>query len=261
MTASRLRVWSILLRATLVLGFLVGACSSRPSTSMNLQPAMRARSPVSPWRSSSGPSWPSAASPSPTPTGVTFHATISAIDGATRVRMASSSWHPGCPVAIEDLRLLSLDYFGFDGMVHTGEMVVHRDVARDVVTVFRALFDARFPIRRMQLVDAYGGSDDRSMAADNTSAFNCRLMTGGASWSQHAYGRAIDINPIQNPYVTRAGTVEPPAGASYVDRSLRAKGMVHAGDVVADAFASVGWGWGGAWSDPIDYQHFSATGR
>jgi hypothetical protein len=173
----------------------------------------------------------------------------------------ASSWHPGCPVAIEDLRLLSLEYFGFDGRVHTGEMVVHREVARDVVTVFGKLFHAKFPIRRMRLVDDYGGDDDRSMAADNTSGFNCRPVTGGASWSEHAYGRAIDVNPIQNPYVTVAGTIEPPAGASFVDRSLRAKGMINAGDVVVGAFASVGWGWGGTWSNPTDYQHFSSTGH
>jgi hypothetical protein len=173
----------------------------------------------------------------------------------------ASSWHPGCPVPIQDLRLLTLDYVGFDGRVHSGEMVVHRDVATDVVEVFGSLFDARFPIRRMRLVDDYGGDDDRSMAADNTSAFNCRPVTGGTSWSEHAYGRAIDVNPIQNPYVTDAGTVEPPAGGAYVDRSARAQGVIHVGDAVVDAFDSVGWGWGGAWSDPTDYQHFSATGR
>jgi hypothetical protein len=140
-------------------------------------------------------------------------------------------------------------------------MVVHREMATDVVAVFRKLFDARFPLRRMRLVDDYGGDDQRSMAADNTSGFNCRLVTGGGSWSEHAYGRAIDVNPIQNPYVTGAGTVEPPGGASFVDRARRATGMIHAGDVVVDAFASVGWGWGGTWSNPTDYQHFSSTGR
>jgi hypothetical protein len=173
----------------------------------------------------------------------------------------ASSWHPGCPVPIEDLRLLTLDYIGFDGRVHTGEMIVHRDVANDVVDVFGKLFRATFPIRRMRLIDDYGGDDDRSMAADNTSAFNCRPVTGGTSWSEHAYGRAIDVNPIQNPYVSDAGIVEPPAGASYVDRSVRGQGVIHAGDPVVDAFASVGWGWGGSWSNPTDYQHFSATGR
>ena len=173
----------------------------------------------------------------------------------------ASSWHPGCPVPIEDLRLLTLDFWGFDGKVYSGEMVVNHDVAKDVISVFRDLFGARFPIRRMRLADEYGGDDDRSMAANNTSAFNCRPVTGGSAWSEHSYGRAIDINPIQNPYVTGGGTVLPPAGAAYVDRSLQAKGMIHPGDAVVRAFTSVGWGWGGTWSDPVDYQHFSSTGR
>jgi len=99
------------------------------------------------------------------------------------------------------------------------------------------------------------------MAANNTSAFNCRAVTGGSAWSQHSYGWAIDINPVQNPYVTSSGTVLPPAGAQYVDRSQKAKGMIRAGDVVVKAFAAIGWGWGGYWSSTKDYQHFSATGR
>ena len=154
-----------------------------------------------------------------------------------------------------------LSYWGFDGAVHTGKLVVNEAVAGDVVKVFGLLFAQRFPIRRMELVDAYGGDDDRSMAADNTSAFNCRAVTGGTSWSQHAYGWAIDLNPLENPYVTSRGIVSPPAGAPSADRSLRAKGMIHPGDGVVRAFASVGWGWGGSWSGTRDYQHFSATGR
>ena len=127
-----------------------------------------------------------------------------------------------------------------------------------MVGVFRALYEQRFPIRRMRLVDAYDGSDARSMAADNTSAFNCRKVTGGTTWSEHSYGRAVDLNPVQNPYVA-GSTVAPPAGASYVDRSPLRKGMVTPG--VRSAFASIGWGWGGSWATKKDYQHFSATGR
>jgi hypothetical protein len=173
----------------------------------------------------------------------------------------SSSWHPGCPVATRDLRLLRLDYWGFDGDVHQGELVVHHDVASSVVRVFGKLFAERFPIERMELVDAFDGDDDRSMAANNTSAFNCRSVTGHPGvWSEHSYGRAIDIDPLQNPYVA-GGTVEPPAGASYVDRSRHAPGMIHAGDPTVRAFAAIGWGWGGSWSSIKDYQHFSSTGR
>jgi hypothetical protein len=172
----------------------------------------------------------------------------------------TASWHPGCPVRLEDFRLLSLDHWGFDGAVHKGEMVVHRDQADAVIRVFGRLFEAAFPIEQMVLVDEYGGDDDRSMAANNTSAFNCRPVTGGTSWSEHSYGRAIDINPIQNPYVTSA-SVLPPAGVPYADRTKDVPGMIHTSDVVVGAFASIGWGWGGDWSSIKDYQHFSATGR
>ncbi|MGH2725387.1 MAG: M15 family metallopeptidase, partial [Actinomycetota bacterium] len=122
----------------------------------------------------------------------------------------TASWRAGCPVALEDLRLLRLTYVGFDEKIHAGELVVHEDQARAVLEVFRELFDARFLIERMELVDVYGGDDDRSMAANNTSAFNCRQSTGSpGTWSQHAYGLAVDLNPRQNPYVTPDGHIDP----------------------------------------------------
>jgi hypothetical protein len=183
----------------------------------------------------------------------------STIEPAPADRM-TESWRPGCPVALEDLRLLTLTHWGFDGEVHRGELVVHADEARTVAGAFRALFQVRFPIKRMQLVDVYGGDDDRSMAANNTSAFNCRTVEGSSSWSEHAYGRAIDINPIQNPAV-QDGRVSPPAGSGYLDRSRRAKGLIRADDAVVRVFAGIGWGWGGSWTSSKDYQHFSASGR
>jgi poly-gamma-glutamate synthesis protein (capsule biosynthesis protein) len=176
------------------------------------------------------------------------------------VRALGRSWHRGCPVAPRELRLVTLTYWGFDARAHTGQLVVHRDVATSVTRVFRTLYALRFPIRRMQPVDHFGADDDRSMAADNTSAFNCRFVEGTARWSEHAYGRAIDVNPVENPFVS--GThVSPARGRRFADRSLRAPGMIHAGDEVVRTFASVGWGWGGNWRSPKDYQHFSATGR
>jgi hypothetical protein len=183
------------------------------------------------------------------------------IDESTLDLMTGLSWRPECPVPIEDLRLVTLTHWGYDGRVHQGMLVVHEDEARPVVKVFRRLFRARFPIRRMQLVDEYGADDDRSMAANNTSAFNCRPVTGGSGWSQHSYGWAIDINPIQNPYVASDGTVLPPEGAAYVDRTRTARGMIHDGDVVVRAFAAIGWEWGGRFQSIKDYQHFSATGQ
>jgi hypothetical protein len=171
------------------------------------------------------------------------------------------SWRPGCPVPIGDLRLLTVSYWGFDRAVRQGELVVNRDASAAILRVMRALFDARFPIFRMELVDVYHGDDDRSTAADNTSAFNCRIVAGHPGvWSQHAYGRAIDINPLENPEVLSNGSVVPPAGARYVDRSIRAKGLIVQGGVVVRAFAAAGWGWGGNWTSFQDYQHFSATG-
>ena len=187
-----------------------------------------------------------------------FEAQVSVIRKPLRKKMVS--WHPGCPVHITNLRLVTVTHWSFDGKVRTGKLVVHRDVAGDVVTVLHKLFDARFPIRRMKLVDAYGGSDFRSIEADNTSAFNCRYVDGTTRWSEHAYGRAIDVNPIENPYVS-GGTTSHPASRPYLDRSKPKKGMIRDGDVVVRAFASVGWGWGGHWSGVKDYQHFSASGR
>ncbi|MCP3996238.1 MAG: M15 family metallopeptidase [bacterium] len=187
-----------------------------------------------------------------------FFAEIKPIDAEVEARM-DSSWRPGCPVPLFDLRYVLVDYWGLDGREHRGELVVHTDWADEIVAVFGDLFDARFPFEEIVLVDEYGGDDRRSMAANNTSAFNCRFVSGTSRWSEHAYGRAIDINPVQNPYV-RGSTVQPPAGSAFLDRTLVAPGMVHSGDVVVAAFEEIGWGWGGDWINSKDYQHFSATG-
>jgi hypothetical protein len=167
------------------------------------------------------------------------------------------SYRAGCPVGPSQLRLLRLGYWGFDGRAHVGSLVVRDRVARDVVAVFRRLYAARFPIRRLRKVDAYRGSDDASMAADNTSGFNCRFVGGTSRWSMHAYGEAIDVNPVENPYV-RGSTVSPPAGRAYVDRSRLRHGMATREGVLVRAFAAGGWKWGASFGD---YQHFSTTGR
>jgi D-alanyl-D-alanine carboxypeptidase len=186
-----------------------------------------------------------------------FRGSISHIDSALRERM--TSWRPGCPVPLRDLRLLGLTYWGFDHRRNKGRLIVHEDHARGVLGVMRTLYWGRYPIRRIRLVDAYGSDDRRSMAADNTSAFNCRFVAGTSRWSMHAYGLAIDINPVENPYV--AGShVSPPAGRRYVDRSSRAPGVIHRRGFVVRAFRRIGWEWGGNWTTPKDYQHFSSTG-
>ena len=189
-----------------------------------------------------------------------FRGTIERIDAAQATRMTGVSWRKGCPVGLRDLRLLTLSYWGFDGRWHTGRLIVHRDVARELVAVFRDLHDARFPIRRMVPVDVYGGSDFRSIEADNTSAFNCRYVDGTTRWSEHAYGRAIDVNPIENPYVS-GGSTSHIASRPYVARTPRRPGMAFEGGALVRAFDRVGWGWGGRWTSVKDYQHFSASGR
>jgi hypothetical protein len=177
-----------------------------------------------------------------------------------RHRLNGSSWHPGCPVGLDDLRYVRLSYYGFDGRRHTGRLVVNRDAVAAVRTAFADLYAHRFPIRRMHLVDDYGASDYRSIEADNTSAFNCRRATGATRWSQHAYGRAVDVNTIENPYVYTDGTTTHAASRPYLDRSDHRKGMAYAGGVLVRAFTKSGWGWGGTWPGPTDYQHFSANG-
>lgn len=191
-----------------------------------------------------------------------YEGTVRKIGSALRERMTGSGHDAAsCPVALAELRRLKMSYIGFDGRKHTGVMVVHADHADDVVGVFRRLYRARWPIRRMRLVSEYGGNDNRSMAANNTSGYNCRRVAGQDSWSRHAYGAAIDINPVQNPYLTAAGVL-PPAGRRFaeVDRSAGARtepGLIRPGDVVVRAFQDIGWTWGGTWSRP-DYQHFAA---
>jgi hypothetical protein len=195
--------------------------------------------------------WPQDASAPP------FVGTASAV---TRADLPYS-YRPGCPVGPAELRLLRVSYWGFDRRAHTGSIVVNATAARDVLAVFRRLYAKRFPIRRMDPIDAFRGSDSASTAADNTSGFNCRyaVAPGARRWSTHAYGLAIDVNPVENPYVL-GGVARPPAGAAYLDRSRYRRGMAVPDGVLVRAFAAVGWHWGGRWSSP-DYQHFSATGR
>ena len=189
-----------------------------------------------------------------------FEGSVSRIDRDTRRLMIGSSWHPGCPVPIRVLRLLRVTYAGFDGRAHGGRLVIHRRWADEVLSVFERLYRRAFPIRRVRLVDRFGADDRASMRHDNTSAFNCRYVRGTTTWSQHAFGRAIDINPVENPYVD-GGRVVPRRGRRYLDRSDVRPGIIVAGGLVARAFRRIGWGWGGSWSGARDYQHVSANGN
>lgn len=190
-----------------------------------------------------------------------FRGGIAALSVAAGAAMTPSAWRPGCPVGLAGLRSVRATHWGFDGRVHEGRLVVNADVAARVLTVLERLYALRFPIRRMEPIERYGGSDFRSIEADNTSAFNCRFVDGTRRWSEHAYGRALDLNPIENPYVSRGGTSSHPGSRPYLDRSRAQAGVVRAGDPVVRAFAAAGFGWAGAWAGAKDYQHFSASGR
>ena len=211
----------------------------------------------------SGPSHRAALRPRPAPARPLWPAFSATVSGPLIQGDVPFSWRPGCPVPPGQLRAIRLAYAGFDGRAHTGEIIVNASVVHQVIEVFSLLYRARFPIARIEPADAFHGSDPRSMSADNTSGFNCRYADapGPPQWSMHAYGLAIDVNTVQNPYVEADVGVQPPAGAAYVDRSDIRPGMAYPRGILVSAFSSVGWGWGGNWPGSPDYQHFSVNGR
>jgi len=194
-----------------------------------------------------------------------FEGGIFRIGPKLRRILTGRNWTPGCPVPLDDLRLTVASYWTFEGEVRKGPLVLHERVADDVLWVFQRLFRARFPIQEIKLAakdrpltpEDYWNRDPRSV----TASFNCRPATGSTSLSQHSYGWAIDINPLQNPYVRNDGTVLRHIAKPYRDRSLHRKGMIHDGDIVVRSFAAIGWEWGGHWRTLKDYMHFSLTGR
>jgi hypothetical protein len=189
-----------------------------------------------------------------------FRGSVTAIGPERAAAMTGVSWRQGCPVQLRDLRVVTATYRDFSTRARTGRVIVHRDVAAGVLGVLRRLYAVGFPLRRMVPIEAYGGSDFRSIEADNTSAFNCRYVDGTQRWSEHAYGRAIDVNPIENPFVS-GGRTSHPASVPYLDRTPCRAGMACPGNVLVHAFQAIGWGWGGNWGSVKDYQHFSASGR
>ena len=237
--------WSCGACVLAVAATLLAGCGGKDPDAPPTQPRVETTAPRVP---------PKAASP---PKRARFNARVAPISAA--MQRAMTSWHRGCPTALSDLRVVAVTYEGFDRVPHTGRLVLNKDVVRPVIRVMRRLYIARFPIRRMRPVEAYGSNDDRSMDADNTSAFNCRGVPGSTSWSQHAYGRAVDINPRENPEV-RDGVVSPRDGRRYLERSPSVKGLIVRDGAAVRAFRKIGWGWGGAWHSLKDYQHFSATG-
>lgn len=194
---------------------------------------------------------------------VTFAAVARPLTPAEQSAMTGVSWHEGCPVPLDGLRRLEVSFHRPDGAAATGALVVNAEAVDALSTALRGLWDAGYPIERMEPIERFHGDDDASMAANNTSAFNCRTIAHSAKLSQHAYGLAVDVNPLWNPWVRSgegAARVAPPTGAPWADRSRTDPGVLHAGDPAVSAFSAVGWRWGGAWQTTKDYQHFSRSG-
>ena len=174
----------------------------------------------------------------------------------------ADSWRPGCPVGPGQLRRVNLTYWDFTGARRQGSIVVHQSWAPYVAGVFQRLYQVRFQMRVVEPITEWSGpGDDRADRENRTSGFICRPVTGGSGWSHHSYGWAIDVNPVQNPYVNGGVVVPDPEGRDYLARGQVAPAMIRSGDAVVNAFASIGWVWGGNWSSLRDYMHFSATGR
>lgn len=192
-----------------------------------------------------------------------YQASISKITPEIKQRMMEgNSYRRGCPVGLDELRYLRIKHKNFTGKEQWGELIVHQEVAEEVVKIFEALYEADYPIYQMRLVSDYKGRDWHSIEADNTSAFNCRKATGSRNYSKHAYGKAIDINPIENPYISRSGRISHKASQAYRERVHKEKSAADQAvllpkDKAVQTFKRYGWKWGGDWSEVKDYQHFS----
>jgi hypothetical protein len=263
-------VWTIALMAALSAGCSSGAASDTVATSSPQEtPTALVTTTASPTTTTADPDAPTTTHvpvppptttpPLPTTTTTTeppqFEYTIAP---ATR-ETVRYTWREGCPLDWSELSLLTLTYWNFNGDAVHGQMVVNTEVADDVVTTFEGLFRIGFPIEHVALVDEYGGDDKAAMAANVTSGFNCRYVDGTERWSNHAFGLAVDINPLINPWA-RPDNVLPVEGTRYTDRSDPIPGMINEGDAIIDIFAAVGWSWGGVWTSP-DYMHFSEPGN
>lgn len=194
-----------------------------------------------------------------------LHATVSSIspiNADIKKRMIEgNSWKQGCPVGLQNLRYLLIKYLDFQGKTVMGEMIVHQEVASQVVRIFDELYAIGYPIYKMRLVSDYKGSDWQSIEADNTSAFNCRNATGSKKWSKHSHGKAIDLNAIENPYISRKGHISHKASLKYRKRvhrnnSSADKAVLLKHDKATKIFKKYGWEWGGDWPVVKDYQHF-----
>ncbi len=194
-----------------------------------------------------------------------YSAKITPITSTIKQRMIKGdSWRQGCPVGLNDLRYVRVKHWDFKGGVKMGELIVHKRVAKDVTEIFEELFTIGYPVRQMRLVSDFKANDWQSIEADNTSALNCRSLTGSSKkWSNHAYGMAIDLTPIENPYISRTGRISHKASFKYrkrvhiPSRGLADKAVLLKNDKAVQIFKKYGWKWGGDWNGIKDYQHFS----
>lgn len=177
-------------------------------------------------------------------------------------RINGKSYGKDCTVPYEDLRYVRVLHWGFDEKTHLGELIVNKAIAQDVIDIFKELYEIKYPIEKMVLVDEYDADDNKSMADNNTSAFNFRVIDGTNTISQHGYGLAIDINPLYNPYVRKVNkktVVTPENGKKYADRNLDCEYYIKKNDPCYKAFISRGFTWGGEWKNSKDYQHFQKS--
>jgi D-alanyl-D-alanine carboxypeptidase len=217
-------------------------CSDAPPPAAPTPPPSADRAPPS-----------AAASPAATAPPPPATATVQPVTAAE----LGASWRPGCPVEPRRLRRIDVNHIGFDGQTHRSQLIVNEDLVPQVIAIFEQLYRLGYPIEKMRTVDHYPSADDElSMEDNNTSGFNCRGIPGSDQWSQHAYGLAIDLNPLLNPYIDSSGSFQPTNAAAYLDRNRTDPGLLHDGDPAVRVFTDRGWRWGGHWRTPIDYQHF-----
>lgn len=194
----------------------------------------------------------------PPPAGDEFEFTVGSVPAEV---VARSSWKEDCPVSLDQLSYLTVSFFGFDGTYHTGELLVHVAYGPQIVEVMRLVHDLQFPIEEMRVITAAEIEALPTGDWNSTTSFVCRPAVGRESgWSMHAYGLAIDINPFHNPYL-RGEVVVPELATAYIDRERLRPGMIEAESAIVEAFASMGWEWGGTWQSAKDWMHFSENGR
>ncbi len=188
-----------------------------------------------------------------------FKGSVQAIPDSIIQSMKKYSWHKECPLPLHELHYVRVVHWGYDNKIHSGELIVSKALAGEVLEIFEELFHAEFPIKSIRRIDHYQGSDDLSMRDDNTSAFNCRPVFGKKEvFSKHSYGVAIDINPLRNPYV-KDKFVAPEKGRAYINRTQKKDGLIKKNGPCYNIFKKRGWIWGGDWKSIKDYQHFEKT--